>query len=136
MTACAARAIRQLHLHGTLALYKSFRGTYKFLAILVDSQMHGAEAAAADLLLDHILIYPVHSCTIIVTAPVMRSGIECFLDSPAAGGRTAVMSDGALVGRIGQMSDHLRAAAFGGRGKVDMDAMTGQDAMGCFDLGR
>lgn len=51
------------------------------MPILVHSQMHGTEATAANFLLDHILIYAVHGGTVLVAAPIMRAGIECFLDS-------------------------------------------------------
>jgi hypothetical protein len=104
--------------------------TYKFLAILVHSQVNGAEAAAADLLLDHILVYPVHGGAVVVAAAIVRAGIEGFFDGAAARGSPSVVSDGTLVGRHGHVLDHLRAAVVGGRGEIDMDAMAGQDAGG------
>lgn len=53
------------------------------MAILVNSQVYGAEAAAANLLLDHILVYPVHS-TVVIAAAVVGARIECFFDGLAA----------------------------------------------------
>lgn len=44
-----------------------------------------------------------------------------------------MVSDWALIGRLGQVLDHLRAAIVGRGRKVDMDAMAGENA-GCFDL--
>ena len=58
-------------------------GTYEFLPILIDGQMHCAEAAPANLLLDHILVYPVYSA-VIIAAAVVGAGIECFFDSLAS----------------------------------------------------
>lgn len=53
------------------------------MAILVNSQVHGAETAAANLLLDHILVDLVHR-TVVFTAAVVGARIECFFDSLAA----------------------------------------------------
>jgi hypothetical protein len=58
--------------------------TYEFLAILVHGQVYGAEAAATDLLLDGILIYPVHGRAVVVAAAIMRACIESFFDGSAA----------------------------------------------------
>jgi hypothetical protein len=57
--------------------------TYKFLAILVHGQVYGAEAAATDLLLDRILIYPVHGRAVVVAAAIVRACIKRFFHSTA-----------------------------------------------------
>jgi len=92
--------------------------------------VYGAEATAANLLLDHILVYPMDGGTVIVAAAIVGAGIEGLFDSSAARGCTAVVSDGALVGGRRHVLDHLRTAIVGGGGEIDMDAMAGQDASG------
>lgn len=102
------------------------------MPILIYGQMHGAEAATADLCLDLILVYLMDWSVIVATA-VMCTCIECFSDSLAARRRSAVVSDGALVGRLRHVPDHLRAAIVGCWWEVDMDAMAGKNACR-FDL--
>jgi hypothetical protein len=102
--------------------------------ILVHGQVDGAEAAAPNLLLDDILIYPVYGGAVIVAATIMGAGIEGFLDSVAARRRSTVVSNGALVSRDGNMLDQLWTAAVGGGRKVNVNAVAWKDAGG-FDLG-
>lgn len=92
--------------------------------------MYGAEAAATNLLLDHILVYPVYGGTVIIAATVVGTRIKGLFDSSAARGCSAVVSDGALVGGQRHVLDHLRTAIVGGGRKIDMDAMAGQNAGG------
>lgn len=103
------------------------------MPILVHGQVDGAEATTPNLLLDDILVYPVHGGAVIVAAAIVGASIESFLDSVAARGRSSVVSNGALVGWHGKVLDHLRTAGFRGGRKVDMDSVAGQDA-GSFDL--
>lgn len=97
--------------------------------------MDGAEAAAPNLLLDDILVYPVHGGAVVVAAAIMGTGVEGFLDGAASRRRSAVVSNGALVGGCGHVLDQLRAADICGGRKVDVNAMAWKDASG-FDLGR
>jgi hypothetical protein len=92
--------------------------------------MYGAEATTANLLLDHILVYPVDGGTVIIAAAIVGAGIERLFDSSATRGCSAVVSDGALVAGRRHVLDHLRTAIVGGGGEIDMDAMAGQDASG------
>jgi hypothetical protein len=103
--------------------------------ILIHGQVNGAEAAATDLLLDNVLIYSVHGGAVIVAAAIVGTGIEGFLDSTAARRRSAVVSNGALVGRDGHMLNHLWTARFRGGRKVDVNSVAWKDT-GSFDLGR
>ena len=54
------------------------------MPILVHCQMDGAEAAAPNLLLDDILVYPVHGGAVVVAAAIMGTGVEGFLDGAAS----------------------------------------------------
>lgn len=92
--------------------------------------MYGAKAPAANLLLDHILVYPVDGGTVIVAAAIVGAGVEGLFDSSAARRCSAVVSDWALVGGHRHVLDHLRTAIVGGGREIDMDAMAGQDASG------
>lgn len=92
--------------------------------------MYGAEATTANLLLDHILVYPVDGRAIIITAAIVCTGIESLFDSSAARRCSAVVSNWALVGGHRHVLDHLRTAMVGGGREIDMDAMAGQDASG------
>lgn len=105
------------------------------MPILVHGQVDGAEATAPNLLLDNILVYPVHGGAVVVAAAIMCARIEGFLDGVAARRRSAVVSDGALVGRDGHVLDQLWAAGIGGGWKVNVNSVAWKDAGG-FDLGR
>jgi hypothetical protein len=54
------------------------------LSILVDRQVYGAKATAANLLLDHILVYPVDAGTVIIAAAIVGARIKGLFDSSAA----------------------------------------------------
>jgi len=97
------------------------------MPILIHCQVDGAEATTPNLLLNDILVYPVHGGAIVVAAAIVGAGIECFFDSTAARRRSAVVSNGALVSGRRQVFDHLRAAGVGGGRKVDMNSVAGQD---------
>lgn len=99
-------------------------------SILVDRQVYGAEAAATNLLLDHILIYPVDGGAVIIAAAIVGAGIEGLFHSSAARRCSAVVSDGTLVGGHRHVLDHLRTAMVGCGREIDMDAMAGQYASG------
>ena len=92
--------------------------------------MYGAEAAATNLLLDHILIYPVDGGTVIIAAAIVGARIKGLFDSSAARGSSTVVSDGALVGGHRHVLDQLRTAIVGGGREIDMDAMAGQNTGG------
>ncbi len=55
--------------------------TYILLAVLVRGEVHGAERAAADLLLDGVLVDLVVRVAILVIAGVLGLGVERFLDA-------------------------------------------------------
>lgn len=68
-----------------------------FLAILVDSQVDSAEGAAADLLLDQILVDAVLGGAVILAVAVLGARVERFFDLSCGGRCPAVVSEGALV---------------------------------------
>ena len=104
------------------------------MPILVHGQVDGAEAAAPNLLLDDILIYPVHGGTVIVAAAIVGTRIEGFLDGVATRRRSAVVSNWALVCRDRHVLHQLWAAGVRGRRKVNVNSVAWKDAGG-FDLG-
>lgn len=105
------------------------------MPILVHGQVNGAEAAAANFLLDNILVYSVHGGAVIVAAAIVGTRIEGFLDGVATRRRSAVVSNWALVCRDGHVFDQLWPADIRGGWKVNVNPVAWKDAGG-FDLGR
>lgn len=56
-----------------------FDWSYKFIAILIKSQVDGAERASSQLLLDLILIDPVYGSTIVLAVRVFRTSMKRLL---------------------------------------------------------
>ncbi len=72
---------------------------YDFMSKLVNRQMHRAKAPSPNLLLDDILVYSVDRS--IVAATVLRSCVQCLLDTFGPRRRSSMMSCRTLVGRRG-----------------------------------
>lgn len=56
-----------------------------FLAVLVDGEVHGAERAAANLLLDEVLVDAVLGGAVVLGVAVLGAGVEGFLCSVNGG---------------------------------------------------
>lgn len=53
---------------------------YIFLSMLINGQVDSTERATADLLLDLVLIYPMHSSAVIFTVRIFRACMQRLLD--------------------------------------------------------
>lgn len=52
---------------------------YKFVAILIDSQMDGPERASSQLFLDLVLVDPMYSSAVILAVRVLRVSVKRLL---------------------------------------------------------
>nr|POE78496.1 hypothetical protein CFP56_60728 [Quercus suber] len=66
---------------------------------LIQGQMHGAETASSDLLLDDVLVDAMDGTAVILAAAIVRACVEGFPDRFRFRGDASVVSDRALIGR-------------------------------------